>query len=55
MQYYYHLGEFLCASLSETQGLTFMESMASDLIVLTRYDANLIGVISDKETAFLSK
>ena len=53
VQYYYHLGEFfLCASLSETQGLTFMESMASDLIVLTRYDANLIGVISDKETGF---
>lgn len=53
VQYYYRLGEFfLCASLSETQGLTFMESMASDLIVLTRYDANLIGVIQDKETGF---
>ena len=51
--YYYHLGDyFLCASLSETQGLTFMESMASDLLVITRYDTNLIGVINDGETGF---
>ncbi|MFA5422086.1 MAG: glycosyltransferase [Bacilli bacterium] len=53
VQYYYRLGDyFFCASLSETQGLTFMEAMASDLMVITRYDANLIGVINDGETGF---
>ncbi|MFA5762984.1 MAG: glycosyltransferase [Bacilli bacterium] len=53
VQYFYRLGDyFLCASLSETQGLTFMESMASDLLVITRYDTNLIGVINDGETGF---
>ncbi|MDD4006022.1 MAG: glycosyltransferase family 4 protein [Erysipelotrichia bacterium] len=53
VQYFYRLGDyFLCASLSETQGLTFMEAMASDLVVITRYDANLIGVINDGETGF---
>ncbi|HOH68744.1 MAG TPA: hypothetical protein PLX93_05460, partial [Bacilli bacterium] len=30
----------------------FMESMASDLLVITRYDTNLIGVINDGETGF---
>lgn len=53
VQYYYRLGDFfLCASLSETQGLTFMEAMASDLLVITRYDTNLVGVINDGETGF---
>lgn len=53
VQYYYRLGDlFLCASLTETQGLTFMEAMASDLMVITRYDTNLIGVINDGETGF---
>lgn len=53
VQYYYRLGDFfLCASLTETQGLTFMEAMASDLAVITRYDTNLIGVINDGETGF---
>ena len=53
VQYYYHLGDyFLCASLTETQGLTFMEAMASEIPVITRFDTNLIGVINDGETGF---
>jgi len=53
VQYYYRLGDFfLCASLTETQGLTFMEAMASNLPVITRFDSNLIGVVNDGETGF---
>lgn len=52
-QLYYHLGDcFASASLSETQGLTFMEAMAASLIVLARYDDNLVGTINDGETGF---
>ena len=50
-QNYYHLGDvFVSASLSETQGLTFMEAMASEVLVLARYDDNLAGAIVDGET-----
>ena len=52
-QRYYHLGDcFVSASLSETQGLTFMEAMAASLPVLARYDDNLVGTIQDGETGF---
>ncbi len=52
-QYYYHLGDvFVSASLTETQGLTFMEAMAANLVVLARYDDNLKGTIKDGETGF---
>ena len=43
---------FLNASLSETQGLTFMEAMASSLLVLCRFDNNLVGVIDNNVTGF---
>ncbi len=36
---------FVSASLTETQGLTFIEAMASSLPVLARYDSNLDPVI----------
>ena len=50
-QEFYHMGDiFLCASLTETQGLTFMEAMAAQLLVLARYDDNLAGTIKDGET-----
>lgn len=53
VQNYYHLGDyFASASLTETQGLTFMEGMAAHLIVLARYDDNLVGAIQDNETGF---
>jgi len=50
---YYNLAHlFLNASISETQGLTFMEAMAAKLIILCRFDNNLINVIKDNETGF---
>ncbi|OGO87096.1 MAG: hypothetical protein A2Y24_03895 [Clostridiales bacterium GWE2_32_10] len=38
---------FVSASTSETQGLTFLESMASGTTVIAKYDTNLDGVIND--------
>lgn len=50
---YYHLADiYTSASLTETQGLTFMEAMASSCLVLARYDDNLAGTIEDQETGF---
>jgi len=50
---YYQLGNvFVSASVTETQGLTFMEAMAAHLIVLARYDDNLAGTINDKKNGF---
>lgn len=52
-QDYYRLGDyFVSASITETQGLTFMEAMAAHLIVLARYDDNLVGTIQDGQTGF---
>lgn len=54
--FYYHLGEiFVSASVTETQGLTFMEAMAAHKLLLARYDENLVGVIKDKETGLFFK
>ena len=51
--FYYHLADiYTSASLTETQGLTFMEAMASGDIVLARMDDNLSGTIIDGETGF---
>ncbi len=53
VQYYYTLGNaFVSASLSETQGLTYMEAMASRLYVLARYDHNLLDVIQEGTTGY---
>ena len=50
---YYHLGEvFVSASISETQGLTFMEAMAAERILLCRFDEGLVGVIKDGESGY---
>lgn len=43
---------FASASLSETQGLTYIEAMASGLPVFARYDSNLEGVIMDGRNGF---
>lgn len=49
--YYYALGNvFASASLTETQGLTYMEAMAARLFVLARYDHNLLDVIKEGTT-----
>jgi len=51
--FFYHLGDvFVSASVTETQGLTFMEAMASHRIVLSRFDENLSGVIKNNITGF---
>lgn len=50
---YYNIADvYTSASLTETQGLTFMEAMASGAIVLARFDDNLAGTIDDNETGF---
>ena len=51
--FYYHLANiYTSASITETQGLTFMEAMAAGNIVLARFDNNLTGTIIDNETGF---
>lgn len=50
---YYHVSDvFVSASLSETQGLTFIEAMATGTPVLARYDKNLEDVIKDGYNGF---
>lgn len=45
---YYALGDiFVCASTSETQGLTYVEALACGLPLVCRNDAALDGVISN--------
>jgi len=51
--FYYHCAQcFVSASITETQGLTFMESMSSNNICLARYDDNLSTLIEDGKTGF---
>ena len=51
--FYYHLADlYTSASTTETQGLTFMESMAAGTPVLARFDTQLENVIIDNETGF---
>ena len=51
---YYQLGNlFLSASTSETQGLTYIEAMASGTPLLCRRDKCLDGVVEDGENSFL--
>lgn len=46
---YYQLGDvFVSASTTETQGLTFVEAMASKTPVLAKYDTNLDDMLEDK-------
>lgn len=56
VQYYYHLADvFANASLTETQGLTYMEAMASSTLVLARYDDNIKDLILPRKTGFIFK
>lgn len=51
--FFYHLADiYTSASVTETQGLTFMEAMAAQTIVIARYDDNLNGTISEGQTGF---
>ena len=43
---YYQLGDvFVCASTSETQGITYIEALACGIPLVCRYDKCLDGVI----------
>lgn len=50
--FYYMSNLFLSASISETQGLTFIEAIAAKTLVLCRYDENLEDVIKEGKTGF---
>ncbi|MFW6270617.1 MAG: glycosyltransferase family 4 protein [Bacillota bacterium] len=53
---YYQLGDiYVNASVTETQGLTFIEAMASGLPVVARYDTNLKGVIQHGKNGYFFK
>ena len=61
---YYHIGDiFLNSSISETQGLTFVEAMAAEIPISARYDDNLVdlllnnnaGLLYNNEEEFLAK
>ena len=50
---HYHISDmFISASLSETQGLTYIEAMASNIPVIARYDDQLVDVIEDGKNGF---
>ena len=50
---YYQLGDaFICASTSETQGLTYVESMAAKVPVIAKKDKSVEGIIIDKKTGY---
>lgn len=51
---YYHASDaFVSASLSETQGMTFIEALASGLVVFARPDDVLTDLVLENETGFL--
>ena len=51
--FYYNAADiYTSASITETQGLTFMEAMAAGKIVLARFDSNLTGTIVNGKTGF---
>lgn len=50
---YYHVSHvFVSASMTETQGLTFIEAMASGIPAIARYDKNLEGVIQHGQNGY---
>ena len=53
---YYQMGDvFLNASISETQGLTFVEAMAAKTPVVARYDLNLEDLLVKNEAGLVYK
>lgn len=51
---YYQLGDvFVSASVSETQGLTFVEAMAAGLPIVAKKDECIEGVIEDGKTGII--
>lgn len=53
---YYQVGDvFVSASVTETQGLTFTEAMASSIPVVAKYDKNLEEIMKDKVNGLIFK
>ncbi|MBR5662409.1 MAG: glycosyltransferase family 4 protein [Bacilli bacterium] len=53
---YYQLADlFVCASTSETQGITYIEALACSLPLVCRYDECLDGVIIDGKNGYTYK
>lgn len=52
-KYYQILDFFVSASISETQGLTYIEALANGLPVVARRDTALEGVVEDGENGFI--
>ena len=53
-QKYYHLADcFVSASLTETQGLTLIEALASSIPCIARFDEALVDTIRNRESGFL--
>ena len=53
IDFYYSIADvFVNASVSETQGLTYLEAMASKKIVLAKYDSNLAELIVDGQNGY---
>lgn len=51
--FYYSIADiFVSASISETQGLTYLEAMATNTLVLAKYDTNLTELIKDGLNGF---
>jgi len=51
---YYRMGDVLVsASVSETQGLTFVEAMSAKTLVLAKNDKCVSGLVEDGKTGFL--
>lgn len=49
VQNYYSIADiFVSSSTSETQGLTYLEALASNLYLLVKEDDSLVGVLDDK-------
>lgn len=46
-EYYRILDVFVCASISETQGLTYIEALSNNLPVVARRDEAIAGVVKD--------
>src|SRR5699024_7335059 len=53
---YYNLGDvFVNASLTETQGLTFIEAMAAGIPIVAKYAPNLTEFITNNKNGILVK
>ena len=51
--YYHSCQAFVSASLTETQGMTYIEALASELIVFARHDEVIKDLIVEDETGYL--